>query len=357
VTIPIATIRTTAPLRTTAREITPRTRATVTEATQPAAGPSERAAVRSAAMPVEIVTLENELVGDAAALLAERHAAHRDSEPLLPAHVDFAAQVDAALGSSDRTAVAALRDGRLAGYLIGAPAGDGRVEVGIAGHAAAEPELARDLYAAAAQAWVDRGATRHSVYVPAHDTALVDAWFRLAFGLQFCFAVRDVAAEPAFEVSGVTVRTGDPDDLAAAAELERSLWEHQVRSPSFSGLELPPLAPFVEDWAGTWSDPSFAHFVAERNGRIVGQALLYVRPTGDLRIPENAIDLAQAETVPSARGAGVGRALFAHAMRWAHEHGYHAMTTDWRMVNLLSSRFWPRRGFRPTFLRLYRSVP
>jgi hypothetical protein len=27
------------------------------------------------------------------------------------------------------------------------------------------------------------------------------------------------------------------------------------------------------------------------------------------------------------------------------------------MTNLLASRFWPARGFRPTFLRLYRSIP
>ena len=33
------------------------------------------------------------------------------------------------------------------------------------------------------------------------------------------------------------------------------------------------------------------------------------------------------------------------------------MTTDWRSVNLLSSRYWPRRGFRPQYLRLYRAVP
>ena len=33
------------------------------------------------------------------------------------------------------------------------------------------------------------------------------------------------------------------------------------------------------------------------------------------------------------------------------------MTTDWRVTNLLASRFWPKRGFRPTFLRLYRSIP
>jgi hypothetical protein len=33
------------------------------------------------------------------------------------------------------------------------------------------------------------------------------------------------------------------------------------------------------------------------------------------------------------------------------------MVTDWRVTNLLSSRFWPRRGFRLSFLRLYRSIP
>jgi hypothetical protein len=33
------------------------------------------------------------------------------------------------------------------------------------------------------------------------------------------------------------------------------------------------------------------------------------------------------------------------------------MVTDWRVTNLLASRFWPHRGFRPSVLRLYRSIP
>jgi hypothetical protein len=41
----------------------------------------------------------------------------------------------------------------------------------------------------------------------------------------------------------------------------------------------------------------------------------------------------------------------------ATSQGYTAMTTDWRMSNLAASRFWPRRGFRETHLRLYRSLP
>ena len=44
-------------------------------------------------------------------------------------------------------------------------------------------------------------------------------------------------------------------------------------------------------------------------------------------------------------------------VRFARDNGIPTMITDWRMTNLLASRFWPRRGFRETFLRLYRSIP
>ena len=37
--------------------------------------------------------------------------------------------------------------------------------------------------------------------------------------------------------------------------------------------------------------------------------------------------------------------------------GYETMVTDWRVTNLLASRFWPRRGFRASVLRLHRSIP
>ena len=86
-------------------------------------------------------------------------------------------------------------------------------------------------------------------------------------------------------------------------------------------------------------------FVAERDGRIVGQSCSTAgRPTCACRA--DSIDLAQASTDPEARGTGVGRALTAHVIRWAHENGYPVMTTDWRMTNLWASRFWPKRGFR-----------
>ena len=64
-----------------------------------------------------------------------------------------------------------------------------------------------------------------------------------------------------------------------------------------------------------------------------------------------------AATDPDVRGSGAGIALTEGAFAWARERGHEVMVTDWRVTNLLSSRFWPARGFRETFLRLYRHIP
>lgn len=71
---------------------------------------------------------------------------------------------------------------------------------------------------------------------------------------------------------------------------------------------------------------------------------------------DGAALLGFAASLPDVRGSGAGLALTEAAFAWAHEQGYASMVTDWRETNLLSSRFWPARGFR-SFVRLYRSIP
>jgi predicted N-acetyltransferase YhbS len=169
-------------------------------------------------------------------------------------------------------------------------------------------------------------------------------------------AVRDVEALDAVDFGG-TIRPSTPADLPSVAAFDRLLWTHQAASPSFSGLDVPGVDSFEDEWSDLWAEEEFPfHRVAELDGHVVGHVLLYDRPRGDLRVPEQNIDLAHVATLEGVRGKGVGLALTAAALTWAHEQGYRSMTTDWRSNNLLSSRFWPARGFRPTFLRLHRSV-
>jgi GNAT superfamily N-acetyltransferase len=306
---------------------------------------------------MEIRAFTDAVVDAAAELLAARHARERAAEPFLPAVDDFRPHVGRELARERAAGVAAERNGELVGYLIGRLEDDGRAVVDLAGCAVSEPEAVRDLYAALAVNWVAAGSTRHAAMIPVCERDLVDAWFRLAFGCQFMLAVRETAPEQPVDAR-VEIRPGEPADLPSVAAFDKLLWDHQTDSPSFSGLTVPDLDAFAAEWSDLWDDPElFTHFVAERDGSPVGHAILYRRPTGDLRVPEANIDLAHAATVPGVRGDGVGLALTAHVLAWAHEHGFRSMTTDWRSVNLLSSRFWPRRGWRPTHYRLYRSIP
>lgn len=286
----------------------------------------------------------------AAALLTARHARHRADEPLLPAEVDFRGEIEALWRRPGASGAMSER-----GYLIGAPREDPvwgpNVWVELAGHAAEEPEAARDLYALAAHRWVEEGNTRHYVIVPAHDAPLLDAWFRLGFGQQHAVGLREVPGEVAWPEG---VRVARPDDVEALVTLAPLLADHQA------------LAPVFGPGRGGWDEAEMRRkvvedvdagniLVAELNGRLLGCVYLDVREA-DLHRPQSAF-LAWMAIVPEARGKGLGSALTDASLAWARSRGHAAIAIDWRVTNLLASRFWPSRGFRTTFLRLYRSIP
>ena len=129
---------------------------------------------------LELLPFADEHLDAAAALLAGRHRRHRAAEPALPARFEDAVaareEVEKAWRRQGASGAVAFLDGRLAGYLLGAPDdeahwGGPNVWVGYAGHAAVDPELVRDLYGFAAQRWVDEGRPRHYVQVPARSAS------------------------------------------------------------------------------------------------------------------------------------------------------------------------------------------
>lgn len=216
-------------------------------------------------------------------------------------------------------------------------------------HHAAEPELYRDLYAVAGAGWLADGATSHYAVVPAGE-AVREAWLGVSFAVEQVHGERplDGVTEPP-PPEGFTIRRAGPDDLDAGARLAPIITEHQVDSPVWSGLTRPSDEQFRESWREALADPAATWFLAERDGDPLGGLLLW-EDEGE------PISLDVAMTFPEARGLGVGVALTEHAFWWARDHGHERMKADWRIANLLASRFWPRRGFRPTAYRMVRHV-
>jgi ribosomal protein S18 acetylase RimI-like enzyme len=328
------------------------------------------------AKPLELRPFSDDDLAAAGALLAARHRGHRLREPLLPERYEREDEATAAVEDAWRkpgaTGAAAEREGRLVGYLIGAPDDPGSWGadewIDHPGHAAEEPEVLRDLYAALADEAVRDARGRHYVLVPASDPDVLDAWYRLGFGQQQAYGIREVQDEPWPQ----RVREAAPDEVEGLLPLTIAISRHHAGSPVFSdnaarrveGAEASKDDVRVQLEADIAAD-EIATLVAEVDGRIVGfLEACAVELSGEgvdghatLARPDGACYLAFAATDPEARGLGTGVELTSAAFAWAHRAGYSTMVTDWRVPNLLASRFWPRRGFRTTFLRLYRSIP
>jgi ribosomal protein S18 acetylase RimI-like enzyme len=315
---------------------------------------------------LEIRPFSEEHLEAAARLLEQRHARHREAEPLLLADADFLAEVDGLWAREGASGAVALRNGEVVGYVLGTPrdaeAWGPCVWVESAGHAVAEPELVRDLYAFVAGGWLDQGWTGHYALVPASDSALVDAWFRLSFGSQHAQGIQEVRPPAGVVVpEGIEIRAPREEEIEDLIDVDLALPEHQARAPVFSRRPPPTREESRREWIETFSEDNEHLLVAYREGRPVA-CWAYVplersnEHTGLTR-PVNAAFLGFASTLPEARGSGIGLALTDAGFAWAADNGFDVMVTDWRETNLLASRFWPRRGFRRTFLRLYRSIP
>jgi GNAT superfamily N-acetyltransferase len=306
----------------------------------------------------------------AAGLLADRHRRHRLAEPLLdPAYEDAHAarrEIEALLALDRAAAWVADREGAIVGYLIGT-AKDERVWgrnawVEAAGHAATGGDIVRALYAVAANAWAAEERLNHHALVPASDADLVEAWFSLDFGQQHLHAVRE-APPASFGVvprSELVIRRMTRDDLPDVAELELVLPRHMVGAPVFSRLPIQPVEEVRAELEADWDDPKYTIFVAEHEGRVVGDAIAVdVRESPmnrGLVGPARAGFLGYAAVFPDARGLGVGRALGETVLAWARDMGFPAVVTDWRSANVEADRAWRGLGFRPTFRRLHRSI-
>src|SRR5438132_4074357 len=303
---------------------------------------------------MEIVPFADAHLDAAAELLAARHERHRSAFPQLPADLDYCAEIAALLAEG---ASGAFTDGA---YVLGKSGPVDRwgpnIWIEAAGHAARDPELLRDVWANAAATWVEQGLKAHYVLVPATDPDLLDAWFRLGFGAQQGHGLIEIPERewPA------NVREATRDDIEAMVEIGPLLSRHQGQSPVFSSVPEQTADEVRADVLDDFSTEGVANLVYETEGRIVGD--FFVCPLelssahSGLARPPGASFLGFAITHAEARGSGVGVALTDASFAWARERGYETMVTDWRETNLLASRFWPKRGFRTSFLRVHRWI-
>ena len=333
---------------------------------------------------LEIVSFSEELLDEAAVLLAARHRSDGVVEPALPPHFEEVAEARTALQATltlpDVRGVAALSAGRVVGYLLGVPelAPPASTQALIMppraafffyeGHVA-DPDVVDDvypaMYEAVAQDWVQEGYLVHYIQTVVHDQRSLLVWFSLGFGQEQVRAVRDLrgpisghtAPEPRSEPRGLVIRRAGPDDIDAAFLLSESIVRFHVGPPIF--LPYPSecraaLFAHTDQLLTQDSSPCWLAFLADQP---VGILVLAPPRAGiPMNTPGTSIFLQESFTAPAARGSGVGAALLDEALTWARDAGYEWCVLEWMSANRIAGRFWTRHGFRPISYRLCRRV-
>ena len=242
----------------------------------------------------------------------------------------------------------ALRGRRTStGYVLGAPArrdlGPERLGRARPATRSSEPELVRDLYAAAAERWVARAAPRTTRSSPRPTRPSSTPGSGSASGTSTSTAIRELPRRGAVERAA-----GCPVGAPGA--------RHRRSSPSRRRCSRAPGALARLRLAMPTEDPqeTRAEYRGVREPRRATRRR--ARRPGCRRFASVPIECPRS-TRPRAtarrgvlgvrrpareRGARAPAPLTEASFRWAREGGYAAIVTDWRGRTSLSSRTWPR---------------
>lgn len=300
--------------------------------------------------------MSSALVNDAAKLLcATWQEPHPTGCRAAVSDVTVAAQrIDAFLANPS---VAAMRDGKLVGYLAAtAPRPPGEaVSIKATMHATAPDQrrdIYRSLYSHLAGELTKIGGFTHTVAVNYADRITVDTWFELGFGIDQIKGTQPLspAAEATIGSPNVHVREAVPQDLDEMTGLAIEVTRFHAQSP----MLRPALSDhsFVRsNFVKAMESPRSLLVVADLGDKLGG--LFQVNP--DSQFLDTAT-IGIAGVAPGERHQGVGTAILEFALNWASRSGYRHCAVEWTSPNLTSDRFWRSRGFQPMQYKLTRRI-
>lgn len=313
-------------------------------------------------MPLEIIPLHDEHLEDAAALVAAGYQVEREREPSLPSRYEDVSSILPPLRDLARQApgVAAIRGGRLVGFLLGQVLSMFRGRRSVyspewahAADAEDRREIYRDMYARLSSHWLANGCFSHAITVLAHDRAAINACFWLGFGLTTVDAMRDLSPVQG-SIAQIEIRRASLEDIELALTLSEELQRHMAAAPIFFPFVEKRGRRFHEQWLANATN---ALWLAYRNGEAVAcMGLEPSNPSAAYVIrDEKTVSISRAFTKEHTRNSGIGTALLKHSLDWARSVGYERCAVDFESENISGARFWLKH-FQPVCYSLIRYV-
>ena len=146
----------------------------------------------------------------------------------------------------------------------------------------------------------------------------------------------------------VKVRRAEERDIPRILELlvQVNMVHHNGRPDLFKG----PTTKYTEaGLSAILADPATPVFVGvDESGRVLGHGFCVMQHSGGQLMEEHdTLDIDDICVDESARGLGVGRALYGHILAYAREKGCYNVTLNVWAFNESALAFYRKRGLKP----------
>lgn len=301
-------------------------------------------------MRYEIVPLQPEYSRAAAEIFVHQYAKQRQAVPILPENFLDVERIDGMIAGLAPNAIAALQNGRLAGYMgwyiVNGFRNTSRRGAYCPewGHAVADssfPAAYQALYTAAAARWAQAGCEVHALTLLAHDQAAHHLWFWSGFGMTVVDAIRPMRPTEMTYPFQLQARKATPADAEHLAEIEAEHWLHYSRPPTL-------MAPKEPDGADAFrkliEQPVNSVWLAEQEGKLAGYIRFERSTFGAAAIVQSdtTVAITGAYVRPAYRGKRAAVALLDAAMADYAGRGFTRCSVDFESINPDASSFWPR---------------
>ena len=308
------------------------------------------------------VPLSEKHLEDAALLVSQRYRRLCEQEPHLPlrySKVDNLLPLLNNILKVTGTGVAAIRGGRLAGFLTGwhMPSFRGKrstysPEWANAADLDDSARIYEEMYSHLAVTWVTDKYIAHYISMFPNDVNALRAWNWMGFGMISVDAIRGLDSIQV-EVVDVRIKRAESGDIEQVIELQDELWQYMKRAPIFLLSEKRDRA-YYEEWL---ANPDKVAWLAYSNDEPV--AFMRLGPADDdvstIIMDEKTTSIYAAFTKEKIRSEGIATALLDHALKSARESGYERCAVPFEPMNLLGTRFW-LKYFKPICYSLLRIV-
>jgi GNAT superfamily N-acetyltransferase len=313
-------------------------------------------------MSPKIIPLRDTHLDDAATLVSARYRALRERVPLLPPKYEEVGTLHSMLYEFTRHSpgVAALRGGRLVGFLAGMvlPIFRGKRSVlspewANGAELSESRRLYEEMYRELSARWVANGCFTHVTVLMGADQDGLDAWQWLGFGLAAVDAVRGLEQVRA-PTMDIRIRRGTVDDIEDASALGEALERHMASAPTYLAYDQRTQRQGYATWL---RERANALWLADDGGEaIASMGIGPANPDACTIIRDDkTASIVSAYTRVQARGRGIGSALLNQSLKWARSEGYERCAVDFEPMNIVAARFWMRH-FDPICYALMRCV-